>query len=94
MVHSHVPAWESNKILILHGLLHELPQKAVSFLPKFNGEGNITALEHIRKYEFVLLDIQYEYVVCRLFTSNLKVRYQTDTLFFPLILFMVGPILK
>ena len=55
--------------LKLHGPLHELPRKEVSFLPKFDGEGNITTLEHIRKYEFVLrlLDITYEDVVCRLF---------------------------
>ena len=69
MAHSHIPAWESNTALNLHGPLHELPRKVVAFLPKFDGEGNITALEHIRKYESVLclLDITYEDVVCRLF---------------------------
>ena len=69
MAHFHIPAWESNTALNLHGPLHELPRKEVAFLPKFDGEGNITALEHIRKYEYVLhlLDITYEYVVCRLF---------------------------
>ena len=38
-------------------------------MPKFNDEGYIRALEHIRKYEYVLglLDIQYEDVVCRMF---------------------------
>ena len=50
-----------------------------SFLPKFDDEGTITALEHIRKYEYVLrlLDIQYEDVVCRIFpfTFEGKVSY-------------------
>ena len=66
MSHFQIPAWESNTALKLHGPLHELPRKTVAFLPKFDGEGNIIALEHIIKYESVLrlLDIQYEYVVC------------------------------
>ena len=65
MSHFQIPAWESNTELNLHRPLHELPRKAVSFLPKFNSEGNITILEHIRKYESILrlLDIQYEYVL-------------------------------
>ena len=69
MAHSHIPAWESNTVLNLDGPLHELPRKAVAFLPKFDSEGNITALEHIRKYESILrlLDITYEDVVSRLF---------------------------
>ena len=69
MDHSHIPGWESNTALNLHGPLHELPRNKVAFLPNFNDEGNITALEHIRKYESALhlLDITYEDVVCRLF---------------------------
>ena len=69
MAHCHIPAWESNTTLNLHGPLHELPREAVAFLPKFDDEGNITTLEHIRKYESILcfLDITYEDVVCRLF---------------------------
>ena len=41
----------------------------ITLFPNFNGEGNITSLEHVRKYEYVLrlLDIQYEDVVCMLF---------------------------
>ena len=69
MDHSHIPQWESNIALNLHGPLDELPRKVVAILPNFDGEGNITTLEHIRKYESVLrlLDIQHEYVVCTLF---------------------------
>ena len=69
MSHSQIPAWKSNMALSLLGPLHELPRKEVTFLPKFDGEGNITTLEHIRKYESVLrlLYIQYEDVVCRTF---------------------------
>ena len=74
MAHSHISAWESNTELNLHGPLHELPRKEVAFLPKFDGEGNITTLEHIRKYESILrlLDITYEDVVCRLFPFTFK----------------------
>ena len=69
MDHSHISSWDSNMTLSLQGPLHEIPRKTISFLPKFNSEGNITTLEHIRKYEFVLhlLDIQYEDIICNLF---------------------------
>ena len=76
MAHSHNPTWDSNKAFKFHGPLHELSRKAVAFLPKFNGEGNITTLEHIRKYESILglLDIQYEDVVCRIFPFTFEIK--------------------
>ena len=69
MFHSHIPAWESNNPLGLQGPLHELPRNAVDILPKFDGEGNASANEHIRKYESIicLLNVVYKDVVCRLF---------------------------
>ena len=61
MSHFQIHAWESNTALNLHGPLHELLRKAITFLPKFDGEGKITTLEHIRTYESILrlIDIQY-----------------------------------
>ena len=51
MTSTQIHAWESNNSLSLQGLLHELPRKAVDLLPRFKGEGNALANEHIRKYE-------------------------------------------
>ena len=97
MAHSHIHAWESNTTLNLHGPLHELPSKEVTFLPNFDGEGNTTTLEHTRKYESLLClhDIQYEYFVCRLFplTFEGKVSNYYHT-FFPLALFIIGMMSK
>ena len=69
MYHSHILAWESNIALSLQGPLHDLPQKAVDLLPKFNGEGNALANEDIRKYESIiyLFNVVYKDIVCKLF---------------------------
>ena len=69
-----IPPWESNTKLRLHGPLHKIPRKAISLLPIFYGEGNITILEHVRKYECLLrlFDIQYEDVVCRIFSFTFE----------------------
>ena len=49
--------------------MHELPRKEVNIFSIFNGEGNASANEHIRKYESIicLLNVVHEDVVCRLF---------------------------
>jgi hypothetical protein len=53
----------------LQGPLQNLLKKAIDFLPKFNGEGNRTTFEHIRKHActLCLLNIVHEDVVCRVF---------------------------
>ena len=69
MSHSHIPAWDSNNALSLQAPLHELPRKAVDIFPKFDGDGNASTTEHIRKYESIicLLNVVYEDIVCMLF---------------------------
>ena len=86
MDHSHIPAWESNTTLNLHGPLHELPRKEIDFLSKFDGEGIIIALEHIRKYESILrlLDITYEDVVCRLLPFTFEGKVSNWYFFLPI----------
>ena len=86
MAHSQLRAWESNTTLDLHGPLHELPRKEVTFLPKFDGEGDITTLEHVRKHEFVLhlFDIQYGDVVCRLFPFTFEGKVSKWYFVFPI----------
>ena len=63
-----IPAWESNNAPSLQGPLHELPRKVVDLLPRFKGEGNASANEHIRKYESIicLLNVVHEDIVCSL----------------------------
>ena len=74
MSHSHIPAWDSNNALSLQGPLHQLQIKVVDILPKFDGEGNASANEHIRKYESIIcfLNIVYEDVIFGLFSITLK----------------------
>ena len=54
--------------------MYELPRKEVDLLPRFKGEGNASANEHIKKYESIicLLNVVHEDVVCRLFPLTLK----------------------
>ena len=86
MHHYHIPTWESNTALNLNGPLHELPRKVVAILPNFDGEGNITTLEHIIKYESILclLNITYEDVVCRLFPFTFEGKVSYWYYFFPI----------
>ena len=74
MTSAQIPAWEFNNALSLQGPLHELPRKGVDLLPRFKGEGNASANEHIRKYESIicLLNVVHEDVVCRLFPLTLE----------------------
>ena len=74
MTSAKIPAWESNNALSLQGPLHELPRKVVDLLPRFKGEGNASANEHIKKYESIicLLNVVHEDVVCRLFPLTLE----------------------
>ena len=74
MTSAQIPEWESNNALSLQGPLHELPRKAIDLLPRFKGEGNASANEHIKKYESIicLLNVVHEDVVCRLFPLTLE----------------------
>ena len=66
MAFAQIHAWESTFALSLQGLLHEIPRKAIDSFPKFNGEGNDSANEHIKKYESIicLLNVVYKYIAC------------------------------
>ena len=86
MALSQIPAWESDIALSLQGPLHELPKKVVNFLLKFDGEGNVFATEHIRRYESILrlFNVIYEDVACKLFPFTFEGKASLWFYFLPL----------
>jgi hypothetical protein len=60
--------------LVLPHVLHDLPENNMKNLPKFTGEGDLTATEHIIFFDqFVdILDIEHEYVYSRLLVQTFE----------------------
>jgi hypothetical protein len=58
------------KPLKLPSILHDLPPKIFKYLPKFNGEDDVSAEKHMVAFEHFTdcLDIQHEDVFMRMFT--------------------------
>ena len=86
MVLSQIPAWESNTALSLQGPLHELSKKEVDILSKFDGEGNVSITEHIRRYESILclFNVIHEDVACIFFPFTFEGKDSLWFYFLPL----------
>jgi hypothetical protein len=56
-------------VLVIPGQIHNLPRHLETFLPKYDPETSGLPEDHIKKFIFTirLMNIQHEYVVCRLF---------------------------
>jgi len=61
--------WLVPDAIVVHGALHDMP-KHLKFLPKFVPDNKYFVEEHIKNFMFVvqLMNVQYEDVVCILFT--------------------------
>jgi hypothetical protein len=60
--------------LFLHVPLHDLPKNYIKNLPKFMGEGDLTAAEHINFFDqFVdILGLEHEDIYLRLFVQTFE----------------------
>jgi hypothetical protein len=60
--------------LVLPPILHDFPENYMKNLPKFTGEGDLTATEHINVFDqFVdILGIEHDYVYSRLLVQNFE----------------------
>ena len=60
--------------LILPPILHDLPENYMNNLPKFMGEGDLTATEHIKFFDQFtdILGIEHENVYSRLMVQNFE----------------------
>jgi hypothetical protein len=65
--------------LALHANLHDLPDNYMKTLPKFTGEGDLTATKHMALFDqFIdILGIEYEYVYMRLFVKKIEGQFRT-----------------
>jgi len=65
--------------LVLPVTLHDLPENYIKNLPKFIGEGDLTATEHIKFFDqFVdILGLEHEYVYSRLFVQTFEGHVRT-----------------
>jgi hypothetical protein len=65
--------------LVLHVVLHDLPENYMKNLPKFMGEGDLTATEHISFFnQFAnIIGIEHEDVYSRLLVQTFKGQVRT-----------------
>jgi hypothetical protein len=65
--------------LVLPVPLHDLPKNYINFLPKFTGEGDLTAAEHINFFDQFanILGIEHEDVYSRLLVQTFEVQVRT-----------------
>ena len=86
MALSQIPAWDSDIALNLQGPLHELHKNEVDILLKFDGEGNVSLTEHIRRYEYILclFNVIHEDVACILFSITFESKDSLWFYFLPL----------
>jgi hypothetical protein len=61
--------WLAKYALVILGQVHNLPQHLEKLLPKFDPETSGLPEDHIKKFILAirLMNVQHEYVVCRLF---------------------------
>ena len=76
--------WLSIDVVAVPGPQHLLPKHPKKILPKFDPDNDVTPKDHIKQFmlSLRLLDVQHEYVVCRLFPYTFVV--QASTWFFSL----------
>jgi hypothetical protein len=60
--------------LVLPPILHDIPKNYMKKLPKFTGEGDLMATEHITFFDQFtdVLSIEHEYVYSRIWVQNFK----------------------
>jgi hypothetical protein len=65
---SNRPWLATNSIMVL-GTKHPLPKHPENHLPKFDLNNDVTPKDHVKTIMLflILMDVQHEYVVCRLF---------------------------
>jgi hypothetical protein len=65
--------------LVLPVPLHDLPEKYMKKLPKFTGEGDLTATEHINFFDQfpVIVGLEHEDVYSMLFVQNFEGQVRT-----------------
>ena len=62
--------WLAVDVGVVPRIQHALPKHPEKLLPKFDPDNYVTPEDHIKSFmiSLKLLDVQHEYVVCRLFT--------------------------
>jgi hypothetical protein len=76
--------WLAMGVVVVPGAQHPLPKHPERLLPKFDPNNDIIPEDHIKQFmlSLRLLDVQHEYVVCRLFPYSFV--GQASTWFFSL----------
>ena len=76
--------WLSMNVIAVHGIQHPLPKHPRNILPMLDSDNDVTPKYHIKQFmiSLRLMDVQHEYVVCRLFPYTFVA--QTSTWFFSL----------
>lgn len=77
--------WLAMDVIVVPDIQHPLPKHLEKLLPKFDLDNDVTPEDHIKQFmlSLRLMDVQHEYVACRLFPYTFE--GQASTWFFSLV---------